>query len=158
MRFAIFAACAATFGAAAAAPACQPDSSVAAAGQKPSFFLIRHAEKNQDGTISAQGMQREQCLVKVFGRDSKYDIRHIMVQTPHPGECAGQAALRYNGPGNVLIAWEHHNLRKVSEAIGGKDVPKYPGSQFDLIYNQPSPYREVTVTSEECPGLDSGEY
>ncbi|KAK2593726.1 hypothetical protein QQS21_008591 [Conoideocrella luteorostrata] len=156
----------------------------AAAAAKPEFFLIRHAEKNKDGTISAKGMKRSQCLIKVFGRNSKYNIQHIMVQTPHSGshtsqrpynttlplanslgikmdtpcdyddpECAADFALRYRG-GNVLIGWEHGYLRKVSQALGGQDVPKYPGDRYDLIYNQPSPYTEIEVTSEECPGLD----
>lgn len=58
---------------------------VAVAEQVPEYFLIRHAEKNPDGTISTQGQRREQCLVKVFGKNSAYNIQHIMVQTPYPG-------------------------------------------------------------------------
>ncbi|KAK9439858.1 hypothetical protein VB005_04473 [Metarhizium brunneum] len=134
----------------------------AAAEKVPVYYLIRHAEKNADGTVSVQGQQREQCLVKLFGKSSKYNIQHIMVQTPYPGDtaedhttqrpynttlplaeslgitidhpcnytdtsCAGQAALNYTGPGNVLIAWEHVHLPAVSKAIGGQDVPSYPG-------------------------------
>lgn len=57
----------------------------AAAEKVPVYYLIRHAEKNTDGTISIQGQQREQCLVKLFGKSSKYNIQHIMVQTPYPG-------------------------------------------------------------------------
>lgn len=56
-----------------------------AADGVPEYFLIRHAEKNSDGTISSQGMDREQCLVKLFGKDSQYNIQHIMVQNPHTG-------------------------------------------------------------------------
>lgn len=52
---------------------------------RPNIFLIRHGEKNPDGTISAQGMEREQCLVDLFGRDSRFDIQKIIVQNPHPG-------------------------------------------------------------------------
>ncbi|KAH0594739.1 hypothetical protein MHUMG1_07573 [Metarhizium humberi] len=160
----------------------------AAAEKVPVYYLIRHAEKNTDGTISIQGQQREQCLVKLFGKSSKYNIQHIMVQTPYPGDsaedhttqrpynttlplaeslgitidhpcnytdtsCAGQAALNYTGPGNVLIAWEHVHLPAVSKAIGGQDVPSYPDSHFDLIYNQPLPYTNVTVTSEDCAAI-----
>ncbi|CEJ92373.1 hypothetical protein VHEMI08027 [[Torrubiella] hemipterigena] len=69
-------------------------------------------------------------------------------------KCAAKQALAYKGPGNVLVAWEHVRLRKVSEYIGADDVPKYPDDRFDLIYTQKSPYTEVVVTSEECPGLD----
>ncbi|KAF5131404.1 hypothetical protein E5D57_007759 [Metarhizium anisopliae] len=156
----------------------------AAAEKVPVYYLIRHAEKNADGTVSVQGQQREQCLVKLFGKSSKYNIQHIMVQTPYPGgssrfsvfetlmrmltlslcrkdtaedhttqrpynttlplaeslgitidhpcnytdtSCAGQAALNYTGPGSVLIAREHVHLPAVSKAIGGQDVPSYPG-------------------------------
>ena len=51
----------------------------------PEYYLIRHAEKNRDGTLSSRGLKRAQCLINVFGKDSKYNIQHIMVQTPHPG-------------------------------------------------------------------------
>ncbi|EFY87131.1 phosphoglycerate mutase family protein, putative [Metarhizium acridum CQMa 102] len=151
----------------------------AAAGETvPVYYLIRHAEKNADGTISAQGRQREQCLVKLFSRNSKYNIQHIMVQTPYPGDsaqdhttqrpynttlplaeslgiridhpcnytdtsCAGQAALSYTGPGNVLIAWEHQHLPAVAEAIGGQDVPSYPGE------NEPY-WRRLLVSLTSC--------
>ena len=56
-----------------------------AAAAHPDIFLIRHAEKNRDGTISAQGMKREQCLIDVFGRDSQYNIQKIITPNPHPG-------------------------------------------------------------------------
>ncbi|XWX01629.1 hypothetical protein V2A60_009657 [Cordyceps javanica] len=155
-----------------------------AAAAHPDIFLIRHAEKNRDGTISAQGMKREQCLIDVFGRDSQYNIQKIITPNPHPGsnvsqrpynttlplaeslgltiehkceyddmECAAREAKAYRGPGNILIAWEHVRLRLVSDDLGA-DAPKYPDSHFDLIYNQPYPYDSVTVTSENCPGLD----
>lgn len=42
-------------------------------------------------------------------------------------ECAAQQALAYQGPGNVLVAWEHVRLPKVSEFIGADNVPTYPG-------------------------------
>lgn len=60
-------------------------SAAPATSSGPEFYLIRHAEKNPDGTISAQGKQREQCLVKLFGKGSKYNIQHIMTQNPYPG-------------------------------------------------------------------------
>lgn len=41
--------------------------------------------------------------------------------------CAAKEALAYTGPGNVLIAWEHDHLPLVSRAIGGQNVPTYPG-------------------------------
>lgn len=62
-------------------------SAAAAGGSVPVYYLIRHAEKNPDGTISADGKKREQCLIRVFGKESKYNIQHIMVQKYHPGGC-----------------------------------------------------------------------
>lgn len=59
-----------------------------AAAAKPTVYFIRHGEKPADDDehgLSAQGMQRAQCLRKVFGADSTYDIRYIMAQTPKAG-------------------------------------------------------------------------
>ena len=83
MKFTALVTIAAGVGLAAAVPADVPGE--AAADAAPEFFLIRHAEKNSDGTISTKGMKRAECLINVFGRDSKYNIQHIMVQTPHSG-------------------------------------------------------------------------
>lgn len=47
--------------------------------------------------------------------------------------CAGKAALKYTGPGNVLIAWEHVYLPKVAAAIGAKDAPSYPSKFIRYI-------------------------
>lgn len=52
---------------------------------KPTIYLIRHAEKNHDGTISARGKEREQCLIDVFGRNSNYNIQKIIAQNVYPG-------------------------------------------------------------------------
>jgi len=49
----------------------------------PTVYLIRHGEKPDDGNgLNAQGLQRAQCLRNVFGSSSKYNIGHIMAQTP----------------------------------------------------------------------------
>lgn len=56
----------------------------AAVMASPTVYLIRHGEKPDDGGngLSAQGVQRAQCLRSVFGKDSKYNIGYIMAQTP----------------------------------------------------------------------------
>lgn len=61
-------------GAAAAAPA----------ATAPTVYLIRHGEKPADGSdgLSAQGMQRAQCLRNVFGASSQYNIGYILAETP----------------------------------------------------------------------------
>lgn len=51
---------------------------------KPTVYLIRHGEKPSDGGngLSAQGVQRAQCLRTVFGASSQYNIGYILAQTP----------------------------------------------------------------------------
>lgn len=55
---------------------------------------------------------------------------NLTIDTPcnyNDPECEGEAARRYAGRGNVLIAWEHDHIPAVVEAIGGENVPSYPG-------------------------------
>lgn len=53
----------------------------------PTVYLIRHGEKPDDGNgLSAQGLERAQCLRNVFGASSSYNIGHIMAQTPKSSE------------------------------------------------------------------------
>ena len=57
------------------------------------------------------------------------DSLGIQMDTPcdyNDPECAANFALQYRG-GNVLIGWEHGYLKKVSQHLGGKHVPTYPG-------------------------------
>ena len=52
----------------------------------PTVYLIRHGEKPDSGNgLSAQGLERAQCLRTVFGASSEYNIGHIMAQTPKSG-------------------------------------------------------------------------
>lgn len=50
----------------------------------PTVYLIRHGEKPVDGGngLNAQGEQRAQCLRKVFGPDSGFNIGKIIAQKP----------------------------------------------------------------------------
>ena len=54
--------------------------------------MIRHGEKppkDDDGNdvngLSAQGLNRAQGLVGVFGRDSEYNIHYILAEHPKKG-------------------------------------------------------------------------
>jgi hypothetical protein len=61
----------------------------------------------------------------------------------------------YDGPGNILICWEHDALTDIVDALGDKDAPTYPDDSFNIIWTDPYPYSEiVSMTSEGCPGLD----
>lgn len=70
-------------------------------------------------------------------------------------DCVADAVESYDGPGNILICWEHDALTDIVDALGDKDAPSYPDDHFDIIWTDPSPYSEiVSMTSEGCPGLD----
>jgi len=51
-------------------------------------YLIRHGEKPADGSngLTAQGMQRAQCLRTVFGASSQYNIGYIIAEQPKSSE------------------------------------------------------------------------
>ncbi|KAF2018878.1 hypothetical protein BU24DRAFT_405619 [Aaosphaeria arxii CBS 175.79] len=158
-----------------------------AAAAKPTVYLIRHGEKPEEGTgLSAEGVQRAQCLRKVFGKESKYDIGHVMAQQYKPDgkrkraydtvlpvatdlnlpvdlscdrddpKCVRKVVEKYDGSGNILIAWEHDALRDIVIEMGvkKKNAPKYPDDRFDLIWTLAQPYEEVVIGEEECEGLD----
>ncbi|PIG83073.1 phosphoglycerate mutase family protein [Aspergillus arachidicola] len=153
----------------------------ATAMASPTVYLIRHGEKPDDGGdgLSAQGVQRAQCLRSVFGKDSKYNIGYIMAQTPKKSgkrtrpyetvlplaedlgltvdtscdrddpKCVKKAVEEYKGDGNILICWQHEALTDIVKKLGAKDAPEYPSDRFDLIWTDPSPYTEITETTSE---------
>lgn len=53
---------------------------------KPTAYFIRHGEKPSDGSngLNTQGEARAQCLRKVFGAGSGYNITYIMAQAYKP--------------------------------------------------------------------------
>jgi hypothetical protein len=66
--------------------------------------------------------------------------------------------------GNVLICWEHDQLKDIAKAIGVKGYAQnsgwhgkveYPDDRFDIIWVVPPPWKEIVeVLSEGVPGLD----
>lgn len=77
---------------------------------------------------------------------------------------AADAAKSYEGPGNVLVCWEHGQLSKIADAMGVKGYAEgtgwsgevvYPDDRFDLIWMVKEPYELIdSVTSEGVEGLD----
>jgi hypothetical protein len=77
---------------------------------------------------------------------------------------AADAAKAYQGPGNVLVCWEHGQLAKIATAMGVQGYAEstgwtgdvvYPGDRFDLIWTVKDPYDVIdSVTSEGAEGLD----
>lgn len=55
--------------------------------EQPTIYLIRYAGKTSDGSISTR-YQPADCLLKLFTRESDYNIKHIMFQKPHSGQFA----------------------------------------------------------------------
>ncbi|KAH6604626.1 phosphoglycerate mutase family [Trichoderma cornu-damae] len=151
-------------------------------------YFIRHGEKpddDDDPNLSAEGVQRAQCLRTVFGASSNYTIDYIIAEKPKDGsriralntvaplaqdlgltvdtscgktksDCVADLVDDYKGSGNILICWEHNELTNIAEALGVKKAPEYPDDSFDLIWTDPLPYNSITsITSEDCPGLDN---
>jgi len=60
----------------------------ASASAQNTVYLIRHGEKPADGSngLTAQGMQRAQCLRNVFGPSSQYNIGYIIAEKPKKGQ------------------------------------------------------------------------
>ncbi|KAG0009812.1 hypothetical protein BGZ81_003150 [Podila clonocystis] len=153
----------------------------AAPAPKPTIYLIRHGEEPSDGStgLSSDGEKRAQCLRKVFGTNSKYNIGFIMAQkyqsdgyharsylTVKPlakdlgltvdtncdrddPKCVKKAVGKYTGSGNILICWQHRALRDVAESLGDYTPPKYPDDVFGQIWTYLAPYTEVTTITEE---------
>ena len=63
----------------------------------------------------------------------------------------------YDGPGNVLICWEHGELTDIVQELGDDNAPSYPDDSFNIIWTDPPNYSTITEeSSENCPGLDGG--
>jgi hypothetical protein len=41
-------------------------------------------------------------------------------------DCVADVVDNYDGPGNILICWEHDNLHDIVKALGDKNAPDYP--------------------------------
>ncbi|KAJ5247680.1 phosphoglycerate mutase family protein [Penicillium chermesinum] len=147
----------------------------------PDVYFIRHGEKPGDGGkgLSADGLERAQCIRDVFGAHSDYDIGYILAQRPkkngkraRPYEtvkplaedlgievdtscdrddpaCVKEAVESYEGGGNILICWEHHRMTDLAEELGFEDAPLYPDDRYDLIWTDPYPYTRFADISSE---------
>jgi hypothetical protein len=63
---------------------------------KPTVYFIRHGEKPVDGDgLSADGLQRAECLRNVFGKNSSFSINHIIAQRPQLGVLEPQPSEGY---------------------------------------------------------------
>ncbi|KAF4589099.1 putative phosphoglycerate mutase family protein [Ophiocordyceps camponoti-floridani] len=147
-----------------------------AAARRPTVYFIRHGEKpadKEDPYLSPRGEKRAQCIRRLFGADSRYDIGHIMAQRPRRNnhrrrpldtvsplahdlgldvdiscrkkdmDCVRDAIENYDGRGNILICWEHKLIKKIAKELGGRHIDKYPRWAYDEIWVDPYPYDEI---------------
>ncbi|KAL5594481.1 hypothetical protein BROUX41_001413 [Berkeleyomyces rouxiae] len=127
------------------------DGAVDASKSKPTVYLIRHGEKPKNGNgLSAKGVQRAECLKGIFGKNSNYNIGHIMAQRPKKDghrkrpydtvkpladelglkvdtsckrgdmDCVKHTIKHYKGKGNILVCWEHERLTQIVKTLGLK--------------------------------------
>ncbi|KAJ5179271.1 phosphoglycerate mutase family protein [Penicillium capsulatum] len=148
---------------------------VAVAFASPTVYFIRHGEKPRHGGtgLSADGLERAQCVRDVFASHSEYDIGYILAQRPKSNGkrarpydtvkrlatdlglevdihcdrddawCVRKSIERFKGPGNILICWEHHRMTHLVEELGNDDAPTYPDD------------RQVFRDTVHVPGLTS---
>jgi hypothetical protein len=76
---------------------------------------------------------------------------------------AAHRAMSFEGPGNVLICWQHTQLEEIADALGVRGYARETGEsgriryghRWDLIWVVPYPWDEITELRSECvPGLD----
>lgn len=48
-------------------------------------------------------------------------------------DCVADVVNNYNGPGDILICWEHDALTDIVKALGDKDAPKYDSDESVLV-------------------------
>ncbi|KAA8644754.1 putative phosphoglycerate mutase family protein [Aspergillus tanneri] len=129
------------------------------ASEHPTVYIIRHGEKPLDSTdsgLSAEGIERAQCIRDIFGANSIYNIGHIMAPKVNSrGEhrrsyetvlplatdlklsvdtsckrnrvhCVGKKVRNYEGSGNILISWRHGKMKQIVKDLGYEDPPEYP--------------------------------
>lgn len=124
-----------------------------AAAQATVYLIRHGEKPDSGNGLSSQGEQRAQCLRSVFGADSDYDIWYIMAEQPQSDgsqqrpydtveplsedlgitidtscqrddqDCVANVVNNYDGPGNILICWEHDQLNNIVKAINSDNDP-----------------------------------
>lgn len=100
-------------------------------------YLIRHGEKPSDGSdgLSAQGLQRAQCLRNVFGASSSYNIGYIIAEQPKSG-----IAHSIPSPHSVLL-----NSPKTTSQLKANDIsrrePRAPSRNRPTTRHRPGSHR-----------------
>ncbi|TAQ87661.1 hypothetical protein B7494_g4028 [Chlorociboria aeruginascens] len=154
---------------------------LAALSSAQTVYLIRHGEKPDDGGdgLSAQGLERAQCLRTVFGASSAYEIGYIIAEQPKKSgkrarpldtvqplatdlgltvdvscdrddpKCVKDIVKDYDGGGNILICWEHGALTDIVDKLGDNNAPDYPDDSYNIIWTDPSPYDTITAMPSE---------
>ena len=121
-------------------------------------ILIRHGEKPASGNnLSKRGYQRAACLAKHFVPPA-YNVTHMYAYTDKSSQRSSETLTPLSkalgvpidtsvgrddtnglvssisklvGDGIALVCWEHKALTDIAGALGVKNPPSYPSSEFD---------------------------
>lgn len=131
------------------------NNTLAGSGIKQTVILIRHGEKDGGDDLSSRGYERADCLATHF---SGSDISHLYAYTDHPSKRSVETLTplskeiglsintsigrddvsklvknigKLSDDAIVLVCWEHKVLTEIATALGVKNAPSYPSSQYD---------------------------
>jgi hypothetical protein len=93
--------------------------SIQTSSETPNIYMIRHAEKPDDnednqGKLSPKGQLRAKYLPVIFGKDSNYNIHHIMAQAPLSGTYEVSSGKRVYVANEILDGSRARCLRTVT--------------------------------------------
>lgn len=92
----------------------------------PNYFILALADgKFPDGS-RARPLETVQPLANDLG---------LSVDTScdrDDQDCVADTVNDYDGPGNILICWEHDALHDIVKELGDDDAPDYPDDRFVL--------------------------
>ena len=144
-----------------------------ATGLKQTAILIRHGEKPKDGDdLSPRGEQRAKCLADHFAHRG---LTGLFAYTDHPSKRSVETLMPLSNSLSlpidtdfgrddvdglvkhlsslpeeavVLICWEHKVLTTIAKALGVKNAPEYPSSEYDWQWTVVN--GTLTQANENC--------
>ncbi|KAF8577368.1 hypothetical protein K439DRAFT_560742 [Ramaria rubella] len=71
-------------------------------------------------------------------------------------DCVADAVVAFakNNTSNILICWEHGEIKDIMKSMNVKKPPSYPSDAFNLIFTVQD-QKFISQTSENCTGLDN---
>jgi len=152
---------------------------VAASASDPqTVILIRHGEKDSGNNLSPRGVQRSNCLAKLFtnttgkfpttpshlfaytDKSSNRSMETLAPLSYRTGVAIDTATGRDDVKGLVeriamlsaeetmLVCWEHKLLTNIAKALGVVAPPSYPPSEYDWAWTVVG--GRLTQLNENC--------